>query len=167
MGPGCWWWIGAKDLRSQWQYGRFGLGGDTIFAHRAAWLLFCGEIPEGLLVCHHCDNPSYVRPSHLFLGTHGSNMADKMLKGRHRLSGGRVPFSWAELEVTLDAPLYEVMKSAVGVYGAATALASDWGISMQVYYKKARELGVPLNEVRSNQFRARVLRYHDERRRAA
>jgi len=59
-------------------YGRLG---DNTAAHRHAYSLFRGSC-EKLLVCHTCDTPSCVRPSHLFLGTHQHNSDDKLLKGR-------------------------------------------------------------------------------------
>lgn len=51
-------------------------------AHRKAWELLHGPIPDGLLVLHTCDNPPCIRPDHLFLGTHRDNQQDKWAKGR-------------------------------------------------------------------------------------
>lgn len=52
-------------------------------AHRMAWLLQRGEIPEGLQVLHKCDNRKCANVEHLFLGTQADNVADMMSKGRH------------------------------------------------------------------------------------
>ena len=52
------------------------------YAHRVAWLLVNGEIPEGQFVLHRCDNRRCIEPSHLFLGTHTDNMRDMANKGR-------------------------------------------------------------------------------------
>ena len=51
-------------------------------AHRAAYEIAFGPIPEGKHVLHRCDNPSCVEPSHLFIGTPADNMQDKSAKGR-------------------------------------------------------------------------------------
>lgn len=51
-------------------------------AARVAFRYARGEIPDGLLVCHHCDNILCVEPSHLFLGTYSDNANDMVRKGR-------------------------------------------------------------------------------------
>lgn len=75
-GDGCWEWTASKDRKG---YGKFG---PTKSAHRVSYELERGPIPSGLFVCHHCDNPSCVRPSHLFLGTVQDNVDDMISKGR-------------------------------------------------------------------------------------
>ena len=75
----CWLWTGSRNPKG---YGHFGLGGQCTQAHRAAWILTNGAIPDGLCVLHKCDNPPCVRPDHLFLGTNADNMADMVSKGR-------------------------------------------------------------------------------------
>jgi len=79
----CHEWIGRKNHLG---YGVFDLPKPLKYrrAHRMAWTLVYGDIPSGLFVCHHCDNPGCVRIDHLFLGTNADNMRD-MWRKRRRL----------------------------------------------------------------------------------
>jgi len=83
--PGCWLWTATKDEKG---YGFFYSGKRQERAHRVAYQLYVGEIPEGLQVLHRCDVPSCVNPDHHFLGTNADNIADREVKGRGvRLKG--------------------------------------------------------------------------------
>jgi hypothetical protein len=82
---GCWLWTGALTSTG---YGQIGMGSKTDGtrrphkAHRVAWELSRGKIPQGMSVLHHCDNPPCVNPDHLFIGTQKDNAQDMGRKGR-------------------------------------------------------------------------------------
>lgn len=73
----CWEWNAALSHG----YGVFGTGSERQ-AHRIMWTQLHGEIGEGMVVMHSCDNPKCCNPSHLSLGTHADNMRDMSIKNR-------------------------------------------------------------------------------------
>ncbi|MBX3048618.1 MAG: HNH endonuclease [Anaerolineales bacterium] len=76
----CWNWTASTQSKG---YGSFGIGGGkTALAHRVAYQLTKGPIPEGLLVRHHCDNRICCNPAHLETGTIADNNRDAVLRGR-------------------------------------------------------------------------------------
>lgn len=82
---GCWEWQGSTRNG----YGRMTIGSrkdgsrKTVSTHRIAYWLHYGEIPDGMEVCHKCDNPRCVNPYHLFIGTRQDNIDDRERKGRN------------------------------------------------------------------------------------
>lgn len=74
----CWEWARYKKRR----YGSLKVGRKGVLAHRMAWELANGEIPDGMKVLHKCDNPPCCNPNHLFLGTQLDNIKDRDTKGR-------------------------------------------------------------------------------------
>lgn len=78
---GCWEWQAALNKPGYavvWHNKKLHLG------HRVAYELWIGQIPDGLFVCHKCDNPRCMNPDHLFIGNDKMNQDDSVKKGRHR-----------------------------------------------------------------------------------
>jgi len=115
----CWPWTAYTTDRG---YGLFGFKGHNIKAHRQAWTLTFGPIPDGLCVCHHCDTRNCCNPSHLFLGTLADNNADCVSK--HRQARGTKTGN-SKLTKAKVIAIRELLKSDM----MQTEIAHQYGVS--------------------------------------
>jgi hypothetical protein len=104
----CWLWTGRPHRDGPSGYGRIRARGKTMKAHRFAYILACGDIPDGILVRHTCDNPICVRPDHLVLGTDQDNMQDKVDRGRQAKGERNGRANLSDSDVLLIRSLYEI-----------------------------------------------------------
>jgi hypothetical protein len=120
---GCWVWKGSRDKMG---YGHFKLNSKIILAHRFVVL---DKITDEVDVCHKCDNPSCVRPDHLFFGTHTDNMRDSMTKDRHAFKLGENN----PLSKLTDAQAM-ILKACPKTYGAIKRMTSSMGVHRSAVY---------------------------------
>lgn len=127
---GCWVWTGHL---SETGYGKIRYNGVQWKAHRASYVAFVGEIPEGLFVCHACDNPKCVRPDHLWLGTAKDNVRDMLDKGRGQ-KAGRVYQQHGNAKLTREEA--EEIRSAYTSRKRSTAreLSEKYGVTLYNIY---------------------------------
>jgi len=137
----CWTWLAYRESKKGHEYGRLSRseGQSPYYAHRLSYEIAHGSIPNGLEVCHQCDNPGCVNPMHLFLGTHEDNMDDASQKGRVRgkvMYGEENPSSvltWEKVRAIRSAYKTKKGKYTRGFDGGVTlkSLARQHGVSFQ------------------------------------
>lgn len=138
---GCRHWNGVPETGG---YGVVKIAGRPVKAHRRAWELARGPIPEGMSVLHRCDNRICVEPTHLFLGDAADNMRDMVAKGRGvSRRGERNP-----MVKLSDEQVRTIRARCVrhGRYGNSRRLAEEFGVSLGtvqniVVGKERREAG--------------------------
>lgn len=133
-GPGaCWPWMAS---RNGWGYGDFKNGRRGHRAHRLAWELTHGPIPDGLFVCHRCDVPACCNPAHLFLGTPLDNVRDMDAKGRDRRIG---PLGERAGAAVLTAPQVRAIRARYdGGDTNISRLARDYGVHRRTIQRVVR-----------------------------
>jgi HNH endonuclease len=137
---GCWIWKGSLANR----YGYFG---SKVAAHRFSYELHHGPIPDGMCVCHRCDNPPCVNPAHLFLGTYADNNRDAVAKGRQakgETHGSRKhPEKWKRGEGHYEAKLTDDAVREMRALHAAgmgyKSLARRYGISTETAHRAVKK----------------------------
>jgi hypothetical protein len=119
----CWPWTASTTHG----YGQIGVPGTRPHkAHRVAWELTNGPIPDGLLVCHRCDNPPCCNPAHLFLGTNADNMRDMVAKGR---AGSRTAAGDLNPKARLTPEQVQEIRAAIASGEKFSELARRMGVS--------------------------------------
>ncbi len=127
----CWEWQKNRIKRG---YGQLGHMGKALMAHRVAWEVAFGPIPEGLQVCHSCDNPPCCNPAHLWLGTQADNNRDMVAKGRARKGP---PFGETSYRSKLSAQQVALIRSLPKNTNWA-ALSRTMGVTRNTVAKIAR-----------------------------
>lgn len=130
---GCFLWTAARDRDG---YGVFWDGEFNRKAHRYAYSIAFGTIPDGALVCHRCDTPECVNPEHLWVGTHADNLKDRDQKGRTAsgdINGARAqpetrPRGWRHPASKLTDGQVKEIRRRCADGESQTAVARDFGV---------------------------------------
>ena len=116
----CWIWLGKPDT---YGYGRMRFNGRDEAVHRLAYHFAYGEIPDGLFICHDCDNRMCVNPTHLYLGTNQDNLADMVQRGRSNRGEARPNAKLKEAHVRQIRARYQDRRLSISL------LAKEYGVT--------------------------------------
>lgn len=131
---GCWLWTAATKESG---YGVIGLGTrsqGTIKAHRLSYMLHKGEIPDGKIVMHLCNNPLCVNPDHLKAGTQKENARYMVDCGRLKIPDNRgTKATWSKIDAVAAKEIMDAYESRKK--GTGTALAKKFGVHKSTVYQ--------------------------------
>lgn len=126
----CWEWTASRNKTN---YGYFRIHPKTFLAHRISYLIYIGS-PDGLMVCHKCDNPPCVNPNHLFLGTNKDNMIDMAKKKRCTFQKNPMPGTKHPSHKINDGIVKSIRNEFDNSYGCITRLSNKYNISRKLVY---------------------------------
>lgn len=110
----CYIWTASRNKKG---YGTIGIGGKTCLSHRVAWVFKHGSIPDGMLICHRCDEPACVNWRHLWIGTNRDNLDDMLKKGRSRHGENHIDAKLTERNVLAIRDDSRSLRQLSKVYG--------------------------------------------------
>ena len=127
----CWEWQASTESG----YGRIGINGKLILAHRLSWHIHNGKIPDKTCVLHKCDNRLCVNPTHLFLGTRLDNNKDRQAKGRSsggRNGGGHAGETNGRAKLTLAQ--VQKIRSLLNIGSSGASIGRQYGVTKETIY---------------------------------
>lgn len=123
----CWEWKAGRNTKVKGRdYGIVWMNGKKRKTHQVAYEIMIGEIPDGMFVCHKCDNPPCCNPKHLFLGTPQENVDDCFKKGRARREIGEDRYNAKLTESDVNQIRARYIKRSLTSGGRA--LAKEFGV---------------------------------------
>lgn len=131
----CWLWTAAGNA-----YGVFWYKGKSESAHKVAYELFIGPVPENMCVCHRCNNKKCVNPEHLYVASRGVNSAHAAKDGLYKPLGGekngQAKLTWEQVK-EIRRRYGKVSKHGKGrshKRPSMKALAKEYGVSVATIY---------------------------------
>ena len=129
---GCLLWMGAA-LTKGYGIAQWGKRGNKFLVHRLAWQAANGPIPEGKVICHKCDVPACINPTHLFAGTQSENIKDMYAKGRVSRYRGQAPLGGMKHPAAKLTD--EIVRQIRSDSRPAKAWAAEIGVHQMTIYK--------------------------------
>lgn len=135
----CWPWTGAttRGGYAQLSVGRYKPDATIWGVHRLSYILHKGEIPDGMLILHSCDNPRCVNPKHLRVGTTLDNMRDRHAKGHYSVGSQNTAAKLTEADVAEIRRIYNTSRTSTKVIAKQFSITREhaWNIATRRSWK--------------------------------